>query len=93
MFLNLHESFLIPGTRPERIFEELKKVPKHDILKSFGFPYHKAQNSSKRFRTLLQLYHSFRTLYIEQTKNSKEFNRFFKFCLKMILSNTEIILN
>ena len=67
----------MPGTRPERIFEELKKVSQHYILKSFGFPYHKAQNSSKRFRNLLQLYNSFCTPGIEQTKNSKEFNRFF----------------
>ena len=94
----------MPSTRGEGIFEELKKsltlrsiwqkvlVPQHDLLKSFGIPYHKAENSLKRFVSLLQLYNSFRTNDIEQ-KNSKEFNNLFKLCLEMISNNTETILN
>ena len=52
----------MPSTKGKGIFEELKKsltlgsiwqkvlVPQHDLLKSFGIPYHKAENSLKRFR-------------------------------------------
>ena len=95
----------MPGTRVEEIFEELKKflcpgrtlqkvlVPQHDLLKSFGTLATKLKISQKVFVPLLQLYNSFRTPDIEQKKKSKEFNSFFKSCLKMIFNNTETILN
>ena len=90
----------MPGTRAEGILEELKKflspgsiwqkvlVPQHDLLKSFGIPTTKLIIAQKVFVALLQLYNSFRNPDIEQ-KNSKEFDSFFKLCLKMIFNNTK----
>ena len=63
------------GARVEGIFQELKKflspgsicqkvlVPQHDILGSFRYPYHKAQNSSKRFRSPFTIFE--RVMYID----------------------------
>ena len=74
------QSFLIPGTRAEGIFEELKKllslgtiwqkvlVTQHDLLKSFGNPITNIKMLPKVFVPLLQLYNSFRTPDIEQKK-------------------------
>ena len=93
------------GTRTEGIFEELKKflcpgrtwqkvlVSQHDILKSFGTPTTKLKIAQKVSVPLLQLYNSFCTPDIEEKKNSKEFNGFFKSCLKMVFNNTKKILN
>ena len=95
----------MPGTTVEGIFEELKKflspesiwqkvlVRQHDLLKSSGAPTTKPKIAQKVFISLLQLYNSFRTPEIEQKKVPKSLTVFFKLCLKMILNNTEIILN
>ena len=64
----------------EGIFEELKKfsspgstwkkvlVTQHDLLKSFGSPTTKLKIAQKILVPLLQLYNSFGTPDIEQTK-------------------------
>ena len=78
---------LMPGTTAEGISEKLKKFlnPRKHLAKSFGtptwslkklwYPSHKAQNSSKIFVPLWQLYNSFRTPDIKQKQNLKELNQ------------------
>ena len=68
------------GTRVEEIFEVLKMflspgsiwqkflVPQHYLSKSFGTPTPKLKIGQKVFGPLLQLYDSFHTPDIEETK-------------------------
>ena len=90
------QSFLMLGTRAEKIFEVLKKflspgsilqkvlVPQHDLSKCLG----PLPQSSKQLKTFLCPFYSFTIVFIPLTlnkKNSKEFNSFLKSCFKMIL--------
>ena len=77
-----------------RDFWGVKNVfePRNHLAKSFGIPtwslkrfwylYYKAQNSSKSFRTLLQLYSSFRTPDIDQKRFPKSLTVFLNYVSK-----------